>query len=455
MKINEILTEDSSLNLGKLTRRPGRVERFIDLIQKGHQFKTKTGNIQIDKNTIKGIIADLENENSRMKVKTTLGQEIPLGNIFYDDSVFGVDATGKSSSKAGDTSVKLKPADVFKHGTPEKHQDLTADVALNLGAFPASELASRIINNKYLKSQGVAGAAIINIAKQLNSGQVPVVPDLTGKTLQTVTNDGYEYLGVLALLKHVVNFPLIDDFYKHVGGNLDNNLLFFPGSTNNPVADSYSLEDKNNGNQVFISSKAGKTGSGAPSSIAVIRLPEHLQKNRSPTMQFIRFLQQTSRPANKQPFLVANYIHDKYPGSLGDMENFLPFDDDFISYVIDMWNQPKRMPQTLQQVPAQYRKFFSYIEKNSQKSKYGFFLNSRHLVKTAIINAVNSGNAAPGFSSKMLEILGYNFIVLKTKNVGQKFQTSAEWPSKMGGTVELAHKDPPDKWGGAITWILK
>lgn len=453
MRANEFLIE-GPMDFSKLTKRKGRADIFIDLIKKGHEFDSNIGKIIIDPNTINDIIADLGHGNSRMKVKPLNGPPIPLGSISYDDRIFSAGKTGKEASKAGDTDIKVKPANVFGHGTPEKEQFLTPELAINLGAFPAKDLGQHIMSNQHLVKQGPAGKAVIEIAREIIAGQVPLVPTLATKTLTSIQNDAFEYLGVLALIHGVAKFPTSKEFYKHLGSNMNDLLLLFPGSTTNPLADSYALVDKATGNQVFISSKGGKK-SGAASSITGLKLPEEWGKSRNETIKFISFLQTSARPANIQPFVVANYIHQRFPNSLGELEQFLPFSDDFISYILSTYKNAKNgVPETANEVPKEYRAFFKLIEKKSQASKYGVFWNSRYFVKEMIHNAVNTGRAAPNFSAKMIEALNVNFIVLKTKPKGGKFVTDVSWPSVMGGNIVLIHKDAADKWGGAITWKL-
>ena len=73
------------------------------------------------------------------------------------------------------------------------------------------------------------------------SGKTPTVPALEKTQLTSVTNDSFEYLGVLSLLHGLANFPNSDEFYKHVGVNINEMTLYFPGSTNAPLADSFAL----------------------------------------------------------------------------------------------------------------------------------------------------------------------------------------------------------------------
>jgi hypothetical protein len=54
----------------------------------------------------------------------------------------------------------------------------------------------------------------------------------------------------------------------------------------------------------------------------------------------------------------------------------------------------------------------------------------------------------------MIELLGQNFVLLKTTIKGKQFITDVKWPSKVGGTITFEHKDPAPKWDSAMTWKL-
>jgi hypothetical protein len=461
MRAKDFIFEDNGLSLGKLTKRPHRPGRFIELVKQGHTFSTKSGQqIQIDPVSVPELEQDIQAKNSRMKVKTTTGLEMPIGNIVYDDAVFSAGLTGRYASKAGDTTVKLKPANVFQHGDPTKGQEVTPELALDLGAFPAGELGQRIIGNQHLAQQGQAGQVVIEIAKEIEAGQVPTAPKLEPKTLSTIQNDAFEYLGVLALVDGVANFPESEAFYKHVGSDLKSLLLLFPQTTNNPLTDSYALKSTTTGNSIFISSKGGK-GSGAASSLLELKIPDYMQGKGDDVVDFMELIKNYTKGADHpgwlQVFAAAEFIHDRFPGALGELDQFVPFDRGLLNYLGQTLKtaSTKGVPSTLADIPEEYQDIFALVAKNTQGSNKALFYNIRNYVKDVIHDAVNSGRALPGFSDRMSEILGFNFVVLVTKPQAGKFITDVKWPSRMGGKVELAHKDSADKWGGSITWKLK
>jgi hypothetical protein len=196
MRAFEFLAEASALNLKKVTKHPGRAEKFIELIQKGHQFNSDTGPVTLDPEQIPYLQSVLKQENvgvlRDIKVTTIDGKTMPMGKLHFDQAAWG------EFGKGGDATANVKPGAAFQHGDPEKGKDVTADLAVNLGAFPASDLANKVINNEHIKNQGQIGEAVIEITKQIDGGQLPDVPaGLSKKAVSTIQNDAFEYLGIL------------------------------------------------------------------------------------------------------------------------------------------------------------------------------------------------------------------------------------------------------------------
>lgn len=456
MRANEFLLESTSaLTLDKLTKREGRPERFIQLVRNLHTFNSKDGPVQLDPSEADRLapLITKANKGSRVTVTTNTGQVIPIGNLYYDDAVFSAGKTGTQASKAGDTSVRIKPASVFGHGTPEKGQEITADLAISLGAIRAGDLGKQIANNEHLKNSGEAGQAVIEISRQIDQNQKPRIPTTLPKSaLIPIQNDAFEYLGVQALVKGVADFPNSDAFYEHLGTNLDDTLLLFPATTNNPLTDSYALQNTQDGNKIFISSKGGNQG-GAASSIAELKIPAGLQDDPDEAIQFVKYIQSV-KPAFKQPFEAINYLK-KLGKDVGPLEPF-NFDDRFYQYISSIWaNKDRRpVPKSLNEISPEYQDLFKLVQTSTKDSTHALFFNLRYYVKTIVHNLINGG-ILPTFNQKMLEILGQNFIVLKTKPTSGIFLTQAFWPTKMGGKIQFEHKDPPDKWAASMTWKLK
>jgi len=452
MRAFEFLAEASALNLKKVTKHPGRAEKFIELIQKGHQFNSDTGPVTLDPEQIPYLQSVLKQENvgvlRDIKVTTIDGKTMPMGKLHFDQAAWG------EFGKGGDATANVKPGAAFQHGDPEKGKDVTADLAVNLGAFPASDLANKVINNEHIKNQGQIGEAVIEITKQIDSGQLPEVPaGLSKKAVTTIQNDAFEYLGILELSKGIANFPNSEAFYEHLGSNISDMLLLFPKAANNPLTDSYALQSANK-NTIFISSKGGKKA-GAPSSIKTLKIPVTVEQKDDATVSFLKRIQET-KEAWKQAFVAADFIKKLSPGKLGELEPFVPFSQDLMSYMANVLaTRNKGVPATLEEIPQEHRGFFELVQKNSKESKFPLFYNAKNYVKDVIVGpAINNNDAIPGFNDTMLEILGHNFIVLNTKVVSNKFVTDVKWPSQMGGKITFEPKDPADKWDASMTWKL-
>jgi hypothetical protein len=452
MRAREFLSEASALTLGKVTKSPGRVEKFIDLIQQGHQFNSALGPVQLDTAQIPYLQSVLQKTNvgvvKGVNVKTLDGQTIPLGKLHFDQTAWN------EFGKGGDATTNVKPGAAFQHGNVGKGQEVTADLALQLGAFPASQLANKIVNNEYIRKQGAVGEAVIQITKQINSEQLPDVPSgLPKKAITSIQNDAFEYLGILELIKGIADFPNGEAFYEHLGTDLTSMLLFFPGAANNPLTDSYALQSENK-NSIFISSKGGKKA-GAPSSIKTLKIPVTVAEKDDETIAFLKLIHGT-KEAWKQPFVTANFIKELSPGKLGELEPFVPFTDDIMNYMgMILAKRNKGVPTKLEQIPEEHREFFELVQRNTKSSSFPLFLNARNYVKDNIVGpAINNKNAIPGFNDTMLEILGYNFIVLNTKISNNKFITTVKWPSQMGGKITFQPKDGADKWDSSMTWKL-
>lgn len=452
MRAFEFLVEASALNLKKVTKHPGRAEKFIELIQKGHQFSSDLGPVTLDPEQIPYLQSVLKKENvgvlRDVKVSTIDGKTMPMGKLHFDQTAWG------EFGKGGDTTADVKPGSTFKHGDVEKGKEVTADLAMNLGAFPASELAQKIISSEHIKAQGPIGQAVIEITQQIDSGQLPDVPTGLGKkAITSIQNDAFEYLGILELVRGIANFPNSEAFYEHLGSDISEMLLLFPKAANNPLTDSYALQNANK-NSIFISSKGGKKA-GAPSSIKTLKIPETVLQKDDATVSFLQTIQQT-KEAWKQPFVAADFIKTISSGKLGELEQFVPFSQDLMGYMTSVLStRNKGVPATLEEIPEQHRAFFELVQKNSKDSKFPLFYNARNYVKDVVVGpAINDKNAIPGFNETMLEILGHNFIVLNTKITNNKFVTDVKWPSQMGGRITFQPKDPADKWDSSMTWKL-
>jgi len=451
-----LLEAEVTLNPAKLTKDMARFDRLIANINGGNPLYLKDGTPIVIKKTEAKRLQDLFDQGKFAGSITLLGADqkpYPLGS-FLKTKEYGGQSVPPGQNDTGAVPVAgIKPGQVFQHGNPEKDQVLTPELALELGAFPAGQLGQKIEANKHLDSQGAAGAAVKEIARQIDGKQTPMVPDLSKSEIANIQNYGFEYLGVQALIKGVANFPNADAFYDHVGGNLEELVLYFPGSSSNPVADSYALVNRKTKNTIFISSKGA--GGGAPSSVTALKIPKSMTQmiGKDPAVTFIDMLQQNSKPAWIQPFYAANWLEENYPGSMGNLSKFLPFEDELLVYLSSILkSRNEGVPETLDQIPPKFRPLYALVEK-SVTSDASLFFVLRYYVKDVIHTAIKQG-VVPNFSNRMIELLGQNFVLLKTTIKGGQFITDVRWPSKVGGTITFEHKDPAPKWDSAMTWKL-
>lgn len=455
MRANDFIKENRAITRGKLIG-PGkehedRVGKFVELIQAGHKFNSELGPLTIDPSNIPAIQQFFApgTTTPRLSVKTDKGN-VMLGQIYYDDTAW------RGAKSRGTSNIKLKPSQIWKSEKLEKGVEVTPELAIKLGAFPANELGQRILSSTALDQQGNAGAVVKEIARQIMNGQLPTISaDISTQEENAIQNDAFEYLGILSMMYGVADFPDIKAFYTHLGAKLNEYILFFPGSTSSPLADSFALKNSKTGNTIFLSSKGGTTGS--PSSINELKIPAHMLQSADDSVKFIQLLQSTTPML--QPFAAANWIHENYPGSLGGLEKFMPFDDRFIDYITTVWkNRNKGVPATVEEIPEEFRPLFSYVQAQDNNPKKPWnsplFYYVRYIAKSAVHDAIRSKRALPQFSQRMIELFGWNFVVIKTRRKGKTFVTSCQWPAKVGGTVTFEHKDPAPKWTSAMTWLL-
>jgi hypothetical protein len=464
MRFNEFkpLLEASlvTLNPSKLIKDTARFEKLISNIKTGNPLYSVDGTPVVIKKSEAARLQQMFDTGMFRGAISLMGQDkqtYPLSSFLKTKDYGGQSVP---PGQEGDDAIPvagIKPGQVFQHGEVGKDQIITPELVLELGAFPAGQLAERIVANKYLDSQGAAGLAVKEIAQQLGAGQPAIIPNLSKGEINNIQNYGFEYLGVLALIKGVADFPNADAFYDHVGANLEELVLYFPSSSSNPVADSYALVNRKTENTIFISSKGAK--GGAPSSISALKIPDNMRKmiGKDPALTFVAELQSHAKPAWQQPFFAANYMEENYPGSMGALSQYLPFSDEFMGYLGEtLKNRNAGVPTDLKQIPKEHRAIFKLVADNV-KSKHPLFYNLRYYVKDRIHEAVRKG-VIPNFSKRMIELLGQNFVLLKTEQAGKpgvgEFITHVRWPSKVGGTVTFEHKDPAPKWDSAMTWKL-
>jgi len=441
-RLDNIL-EDRTLSPSIITKRPERFDSVIKYLQSGQPrfyFAAQPSDINDPYVTAAPDLADEwmklksqgEFSGSKVRVRDTQGREWPL-SIFLKTAEFGGEA-----AKPGEEGPIQKEAALLK----------PTQIGITDKSIPAGKLGQEIINNQVLQNTDY-GRAVIDMAQQIMSGRNPVMPkEYIGTKIGNSMQDyAGEYLGVLALVTGVSDFPFKEDFLDWLGGDLKNLSLEFPSKANTNIADSYaSITNKRTNHQINISSKG--EGGGAPPSVGGLKIPEDIRS--SPDYQtavdFID-LADTSRKGGKfqlpepktvsQVFQAMNLLHERVPDSVPKkFSKFLPWD---ISIVDKVNKSLQAFKDGGEQPLPTYEAAWSDINFKKPSSDGGKLV---HAVKLAVMQAVNEGQAIPNFQEVILRILGMNFVqqyALMDKKTGvMTFRT--QWPAQLRGKVSLESK---------------
>lgn len=341
-------------------------------------------------------------------------------------------------------SIPVKPSDVF----PSQDIDVekfgtNMETMLKAGAFPASQLYSKISNNPAIVNLGRVGDAVIYIAKQITQGNVPEIPkDLTAEELKAIELYAGEYLGVLSVLHDVAQFDKREGFLKWVGQDLGSLLLYFPKASNNPIADSYSLMNRATGNALAISSKAA--GKGAPPALTSLKIPNLVKKKYPEAWGFID-VAQTQGTGKTQPFYLMNWLWENAPESVpAAYRRYLPWDEKTIQAISSNFSgQDVAVPKGV--VSAAKKRLSAKVAEGSATDGGKVF----YAVISDVIRAVADG-AVPNFREAILTSLGFNFVQIYTEVKGGKLLTKAFWPAKVDGRVVLKTKSSAGEDKGKI-----
>jgi hypothetical protein len=333
--------------------------------------------------------------------------------------------------------ISIKPSDVF--GTQDiEIQDFgnSMNTVLQAGGFPASEMYDRLANNPDLKKLGKVGDAVIYMARQVNSGQVPEFPsNLSKDEIKAIELYASEYLGALGLVRNTVPFirGSRQEFEEFVGANFNDLIMYFPKASNNPLADSFSVVNDENGHAIKISSKAA--GAGAPPSLGSMKLPKEVREKYPDAAEFLDIAQDDTLGQFTQPFAMMNYLYMLNPNKVPRAYHALiPFTPDSVA-------EYERSFKTGQSLPAKVMKQFN--QQLSDKVKDGAATDGGkawYATISDVMRAINTDRAVPELRAALIESLGYNFVQLYTKVKGNKLVTEAFWPAKISGQVKLKTK---------------
>ena len=344
--------------------------------------------------------------------------------------------------------IAIKPSDVF----PSDDVDVETvgnNIAamLSAGAFRASDLYKKIESSPGLLNNGKVGAAVISMAKQLNDGKQATLPDgLSSEEIKAIELYATEFLGVLAVIKGVADFDKREQFLNWVGTDLNSMLLYFPKASNNPIADSYSLQNNKTGNAIAISSKAA--GKGAPPALTSLKMPDFLGRKYPEAYEFIRTAQ-TQGTGITQPLHLMNWLYANINDAVPEAwRPLLPFTDAQMEAVqSSMKGKSNEVPDELVQA-ANSRLSPKVKEGNATTGGKVFWA-----VISDVMKIVNAG-LVPNFRECILTSLGFNFVQIYSNIVKGALTVRAFWPAQIDGKVSLKSKSSAGSDKGKISYQI-
>jgi hypothetical protein len=362
---------------------------------------------------------------------------------------------GQQSSKVNvqPLGIGIAADPINKPGTKPKDKiTLTTDEEIkralnNHQEIKAGNLYEVIMSNKVLDTAGELGKAIKQAATDMNNSQVPVIKQYDEATQKKIAIDAGEYLGVLAIVKDVANFPKKAAFLNFLKAPDFNNLsVIFPGEQNSPIGDSYGVQNAETGHNIVISSKGGKgsTAAGAAPSLGGLKTSVDKRKakiRKGNGLDFINHIIQVS-PTSAQGFAGINWIANNYPDKVPEKyKNLVPFYSEDVRQVLK-----NIKTKGVEPIPE---KFLPLIQAPSiQKSKGTDGGKLVYVVTKDLVDAINGG-IIKNLRSTVLELLDENFVQIYTRIVGGKLTTDVLWPGKVDGNVELHTKIYPGDPGGS------
>lgn len=450
MRAREFLSEASNLGVGELRAIRGgqpRYLKFLEKVKAGSPFTTKDGEpFIVDPKQYKDLqafFADPTNSGALI-LKSKDGQLIRASDLRKTTEFGGTQPSFDQTEPKGKEALPAKPSQVFQTtdvGPLDVDAAKAAKQVLDAGAFYASNLYDKIVKSATLKGAGDFGKVVIDLAKQINQGTLPVLEGVDPNYVAAIRDYAGEYLGVLATIKGLAEFPRQEQFYEFLGADSLNDLIiYFPRATNNPLADSIAVQNKVTNQVINISSKGGKKG--APPSLDNLKVPDEFRKKRSfkDVIGLFDVAQQAS--AKEQPFRIMNYLHSIGVKLPAEYKKVLPFTDEQIDMLVQFMD-PKFAPsdatdRLLTKLPKTWKSILAKMPETNAT------LGGRihYVVNKDLITLINSGDVIPNFRKLVLEILGYNFVQLFTDIKGKKkqFQVRVLWPAKLDGNVEVYSK---------------
>ena len=477
MRATEFLTE-SPLTPGNLfdpRHLAWRPTNFLKKVVDGTPFLDKDGNQYFpDKTQVDNIATQVYNLLDTLKkqpnaplpslslkiekIVTPQGEELP-GKVVPVSKFEKADLQTAKGQVTTDVNVQpigigIATDPVNKPGTkPKDKVVLTTDEEIKnaLDAhkeIPAGSLYKTIMDNETLDQAGELGVAIKEVAKQMQEKKVPDLSNYDETTQKKIAIDAGEYLGILAMINGIAEFPKQDRFLKFLGApDLKGLSLIFPGEQNASLSDSYGVQNAATGHTIMISSKGGKGSTATGAAPALSGLAPSIQKRKDKikagnSLDFINHIIQV-KPVTVQGFAGMNWLYNHYPDLIPEQyEGLLPFYSEDMRKVLKNINS-----KGVEAMPEKFNKLISAPSIQQSKGTDGGKL--AYVITKDLVNIINSSTLIDKFRKTVLELLDENFIQIFSRIISKKLVTKVLWPGKVDGNVALHTKMSPGSPGDA------
>jgi len=435
MRASEFLIEnildEANLSLPDIKKHPWRVDRFLEKILIGSPFLKKDQKTEFiaDKSQyeeLKELLTNPQTKANQIKIVGTNGETLSLGQLFKTpDLAFEKVAIGDIYAETKESFV-IKPSDIFRD---EK--------------FRASAIFNEVINNQVLASTEI-GRDVIKLAEDIKQGSTASWVSIKPEYKPAIRDYAGEYLGVLALVKGIADFPTADAFLDHMDTRSFNSIsVYFPREKNAPLGDSIGYFKNAAGNQIYISSKGGSKGN-APS-LVNLKIPGNLINSRkfAKEIKFLKIIQNPDKSVGTAslvvPFLLFNYILAVAPESMGKLARMSPFTREEIVLITTEWMDSKKYSRkNIVDMPRRFRTFLSKHDISLIKSQTATPGGIMHyLCLKDLKAAININNALPNWEPLAREILQQNFIQIFTKDSKKGLNFSVVWPNRQLATGRI------------------
>ena len=367
---------------------------------------------------------------------------------------------------------KVKPKDIFDQPVDKKDIE-SIDKAISKLAIPGKDLAKTIIGSKILNQKdNPLGAVIIETTKNLTQGQnkLPAGKWWNDKaSVKAIQDYAGEYLGVVALINGIANFPSISKFLSFMGTNdLINLSYYFPSKSNVPLADSFGTIENPKQNIVMNISSKGGTKGAAPS-LENIKITPSLRKDPKykEEIQFIETVQKhDSFDGVFNTYNLLSTLDADTKKAVSEARGFQHrgFGQKDVANLREIYSEQQKkkgMPAKKQiaMLTDNNKKFLQLVEKEKgqkARSPVGFIL---YYAQTIVRDAVNKFNALPEFQQTVRTVLGDNFMQIYTivkgndKN-GGTLDVRVLYPAKIDGKVEVSSKTSQTQLIGKLSFSI-